>query len=53
MVIHSDNKNWSESDFYPMQHWSLEDRQLWEKIMLEKKKRFAISDSLMLHFLAQ
>lgn len=38
MVMHSDDKNWSESDFYPMQNWSLEDRQLWEKIMLEKKK---------------
>lgn len=38
MVMHSDDKNWSESDFYPMQNWSLEDRQLWGKIMLEKKK---------------
>ncbi|MFV8342549.1 hypothetical protein [Flavobacterium sp. XS2P39] len=39
MVIHSDDKNWSVSDFYPMQSWSLEDRQLWEKIIFEKKKK--------------
>lgn len=38
MIIPSDDRNWSDSDFYPMQNWSLEDRQLWEKIMLEKKK---------------
>ncbi|QOG01201.1 hypothetical protein [Flavobacterium sp. MDT1-60] len=38
MIISSDDRNWSESDFYPMQNWSPEDRQLWEKIMLEKKK---------------
>lgn len=38
MVIHSDDKNWSVSDFYPMQSWSAENRILWEKIMLEKKK---------------
>jgi hypothetical protein len=38
MVIHSDDKNWNASDYYPMQNWSVEDRQLWGKIMLEKKK---------------
>lgn len=38
MIISSDDRNWSESDFYPMQNWSPEDRQLWEKIILEKKK---------------
>lgn len=38
MIISSDNRNWRESDFYPMQNWSFEDRQLWEKIILEKKK---------------
>lgn len=39
MIIYSDDKDWGVGDFYPMQNWSLEDRQLWEKIMIEKKNK--------------
>lgn len=38
MIISSDDRNWRESDFYPMHNWSLKDRQLWEKIMIKRKK---------------
>jgi hypothetical protein len=37
-LIHSDGKNWIECYFYPTQHDSFEEGQLWEEIILGKKK---------------